>query len=224
MGKVIRSTYPAEFSIGILILIFGIAGLLSHQIFDSAAYGPDDNEAVYFGMFTVSMAVVIMVLIMWEEILFPISLKEIDGGMMFRNHRTKLKVQLLIYLTIPVIFTFIYMEYEVNHIRFWIWAAVCMVPPVLEKIFSGINNYNDFLQLTNEFVGYKNNEKEGVYQISTVQSFEILNDERNIIEKVKLVFKNNDTLIIDLDEMELEDFYFAIENYIKTHYQHLLKA
>jgi len=224
MGKVIRSTYPAEFSIGILILIFGIAGLLSHQIFDSAAYGPDENEAVYFGMFLVSMAVVIMVLIMWEEILFPISLKEIDGGMMFRNHRTKLKVQLLIYLTIPAIFTFIYMEYEVNHIRFWIWAGVCMIPPVLEKIFSGINNYNDFLQLTNEFVGYKNNEKEGIYQISTVQSIEILNDERNIIEKIKLVFKNNDTLIIDLDEMELEDFYFAIENYIKTHYQHLMKA
>lgn len=224
MGKVIRSTYPAEFSIGILILIFGIAGLLSHQIFDSSAYGPDENETVYFGMFLVSMAVVIMVLIMWEEILFPVSLKEIDGGMMFRNHRTKLRIQLFIYLTIPAIFTFIYLEYEVNHIRFWIWAAVCMVPPVLEKIFSGINNYNDFLQLTNEFVSYKNNEKEGVYQINTVQNLEILNDERNIIEKIKLVFKNNDTLIIDLDEMELDDFYIAIENYIKTHYQHLLKA
>jgi len=224
MGKIIRSTYPAEFSIGILILIFGIAGLLSHQIFDSSAYGPDEDEAVYFGMFLVSIAVVIMVLIMWEEILFPIKLKEVDGGMMFRNHRTKLKVQLLIYLTIPAIFTFIYLEYEVNHIRFWIWAAVCMVPPVLEKIFSGINNYNDFLRLTNEIVEYKNNEKEGVFEIKTVQSLEILNDERNIIEKIKLVFKNNDTLIIDLDEMELEDFYYAIDHYIKTHYQYLLKG
>jgi hypothetical protein len=224
MGKIIRSTYPAEFSIGILILIFGIAGLLSHQIFDSSFYGPDEEESVYFGMFMVSIAVVIMVLIMWEEILFPISLKEVDGGMMFRNHRTKLKVQLLIYLSIPAIFTFIYLEYEVNHIRFWIWAAVCMVPPVLEKIFSGINNYNDFLRLTNEFIEYKNNEKEGVYEIKTVESIQILNDERNIIEKLKVTFKNSETLIIDLDEMELEDFYYAIDHYIKTHYPHLLKA
>ncbi|MDB5258664.1 MAG: putative heavy metal rane efflux protein [Chitinophagaceae bacterium] len=224
MAKIIRSTYPAEFSIGILILIFGIAGLLSHQIFDSAAYGPDEDEAIYFGMFLVSIAVVIMVLIMWEEILFPIKLKEVDGGMMFRNHRTKLKVQLFIYLSIPAIFTFIYLEYEVNHIRFWIWAAVCMVPPVLEKIFSGINNYNDFLRLTNEIIEYKNNELEGIYEVKTVKSVSIRKDEGKHIEKFDLVFVNGDTLVIDLDEMELEDFYFAIENYVETHYKHLLNA
>jgi hypothetical protein len=223
MGKIIRPTYPKEVSIGVLLLIFIFSYLLSHQIFDVRVHELKENKDVYYGMFLVSVAVIIMVLIMWEEILFPIKIKEIDGGMIFRNHRTKLKAQLLIYCTIPAIFTFIYMEYEVNHIRFIIWAAVCMIPPVVEKIFSGINNYNDFLRLTDREVAYKNNEKEGTFQLTAIQNISIIEDERKVIHKVQLVLKNNDQVTIDLDEMELDDFFPSIDSYIATHYKHMVK-
>jgi len=224
MGKIIRPTYPKEVSIGVLILIFIFSYLLSHQIFDVRVHELKENKHVYYGMFLVSIAVVTMVLIMWEEILFPIKIKEIEGGgMIFRNHRTKLKVQLLIYLTIPAIFTFIYLEYEVNHVRFIIWAAVCMIPPVIEKIFSGINNYNDYLKLTYKKIEYKNNEKEGSFKLGELQHVAIVEDERKVIHKIELLLKNNDTVFIDLDEMELDDFYDSIDTFINTHYKQLLK-
>ena len=130
MGKIIRPTYPKEFSIGLMLLIFVIAGLLSHQIFNVPYSKLAENLNVFFGMFLVGIAVVIMVLIIWEEILFPIKTKEVNGGMVFRNHGAKLKTQIFIYCSIPAIFCFIYFEYEVNHVRFFIWATVCMVAPV----------------------------------------------------------------------------------------------
>jgi hypothetical protein len=223
MGKIIRPTYPKEVSIGVLLLIFIFSYLLSHQIFDVRVHELKENKHVYYGMFLVSIAVIIMVLIMWEEILFPIKIKEIKDGMIFRNHRTKLKAQLLIYCSIPAIFVFIYLEYEVNHVRFIIWAAICMVPPVIEKIFSGINNYNDFLKLTTRKIEYKNNEKEGSFRVGKIQHVEIIKDERKVIHKIQLVFKNNDAVTIDLDEMELDDFYDSIDTFITTHYAPLLK-
>jgi hypothetical protein len=223
MGKIIRSTYPAGFSIGVLLLIFIIATFLSHQIFEVPIHDLDQNINVYYGMFLVGVAVIIMTLIMWEEILFPIKLKAVDGGLVFRNHRTKLKAQVLIYFSIPAIFTFIYFEYEVNHIRFFLWAAACMIPPVIEKIFSGLNNYNDYLQLTSEKIEYKNNEKVGSFKLKDLQSIAVINDERNIIQKIQLIHKNDAEVIIDLDEMELEAFYSSISKYITTNYKHLLK-
>ena len=223
MRKVIRSTYPAEFSLGLLFLIFAISGLLSHQIFDVPLHTIGDEENVYLGMFLVSAAVIIMVLIIWEEILFPIKVKEKNGGVVFKNHITKLKVQILIYSLIPAIFVFVYFEYEVNHIRFFIWAAVCMIPPVLEKLVSGINNHNDFLNLNKDKIAYKNNEKEGSYRISDILNISMLKDERDIIHKIELVLKTNDSVIIDLDEMELEDYYIYIEKFITSRYKHLLK-
>jgi hypothetical protein len=223
MRKEIRPTYPAEFSIGMLALIFVIAGLLSHQIFDVPFSDLDQNKSVYFGMVLVGIAVVIMLLIIWEEILFPINTKEVQGGVVFRNHGTKLKTQLLIYCSIPAIFGFIYFEYDVNHFRFFIWAAICVGAPVLEKIASGINNYNDFLELTNEKIEFKDNKKGGCFKIKEIESINIIKDERNIIHKIQLLFKNNDHVTIDLDEMELEAFYDSIYKFITIHYKHLLK-
>jgi hypothetical protein len=222
MGKIIRPTYPREFSIGILLLIGVIACFLSHQIFDVPIHALNKNKNVYFGMFLVSIAVINMVLILWEQILFPIRVKEVDGGMVFRNHSTKLITQVLIYSTIPAIFVFIYLNYDIKPIRFGIWAAVCIIPPVIEKIVSGINNYNDFLKLTNETIEYKNNEKEGAFKIGDIQSLAILQDDRKIIEKLQLTFTNKDSVTIDLDEMELDAFYDSINSYIKAHYIHLL--
>jgi hypothetical protein len=223
MGKIVRSTYPAEFSIGILALIFIITSILSHQIFAVPFSDLNEHKSVYFGMFLVGMAVVIMILIIWEEILFPIKVVEVNGGVVFRNHRTKLLTQSLIYCSIPVIFIFIYFEYKVNHVRFFIWAAVCMAAPVLEKIASGINNYNDFLIMTNEKIEFKDNDKAGNFEIRDLKSITIINDERNIIHKIQLT-TNNDNVIIDLDEMELDAFYDSIKKYITAHYGHLLKV
>lgn len=223
LGKTIRSTYPKEISIGVLILVFFIAYALSHQIFTVPFTALKQNTEVYFGMFLVSMAVIIMVLILWEEILFPIKLKEIEGGVLFRNHRQKIQVQALIYLCIPAIFAFIYLEYEVNHVRFFIWAAICMVPPVLSKIGSGINNYNDFLALTDYTIEYKNNEKEGCIKLVDIRHITVLREEGGTIKSLDLAFTDQTNLVIDLDEMELEDFIDAIDEFISKHYPHLLK-
>jgi len=226
MGKkktLIRRTYLPEVSIGILLLMFVIAYFLSHQIFEVRLHDLDEDNGVYFGMFLVTVALLNMVMIMWEDLLFPIRIKEIEGGAIFRNHRTKLKVQALIYCTIPAIFTFIYFEYEVNHIRFFIWVIVCMLPPIVDKLISGINNYNDFLTLTDKTIEYRNNNKEGHFMVEDIQHMTIIKDERKVIEKIQLLFKGNHTVTIDLDEMELDAFYHAIFKYIISHYEHLLK-
>ena len=224
MGKIIRKTYPTEFSMGILLLIFIISGFLSPELFDVPLHDLHQYRGVALGMFLVSIAVIIMILIMWEEILFPIKLKSQDGGILFRNHSSKLKTQILIYCSIPAIFIFVYLKYELHIIRFLLWTAVCMLPPVIDKIASGINNYNDFLKLTNDAIVYKNNEKEGAFRIQDVEYLKVIKDDRNVIIKIQLLFKNNDHITIDLDEMELDAFYVYINKYITNHYKHLLKS
>lgn len=222
MSKIIRPTYPVGFSLGLLILIFVITFFLSHQIFEVRLHDLNDNIGVYFGMFLATCAVIIMILIIWEEFLFPIEIKSVNDGMIFRNHRNKLKIQLLIYCTIPAIFGFIYYEYEVNMFRFVIWATVCTVLPAVEKIFSGINNYNDFLKLTTKEISYKNNEKEGNFILTEVKKITVINDERRIIAKIQLHLNDNEKTIIDLDEMELDAFYDSISLFITTNYANLV--
>ena len=220
MGKTIRPTYPMEFSIGILLLIFVLSLFLSHQIFEVSG---NSERNLYIPAVLVSSAVIIMLLVLWEEFLFPVHIKAEAGGFVFRNHRSKLRKQLLIYLVIPVIFVFLYMEYEVNLIRFIAWAAVCIIAPVAGKLISGIKNYNDFLKLSPASIEYKNNEKEGRFELTTLQQILLIKDERNILHKVQLVLKDNTNVTIDLDEMEIEDFYNSINSFITTHYKTLVK-
>lgn len=222
MRKIIRPRYSIELSIGLLLLIFMIAFFLSHQIFNTSHLA--DGENVYFGTFLVSIAVIIMVLVLWEEFLFPIHVKpEHDGGVIFRNHRNKLKTQLLIYCLIPIIFGFIYVTYEVNLIRFIIWAVIGMTLPVAGKLISGLKNYNDFLKLTNTQIEYKNNEKVGVFDLKQVQRIELIRDERKVLHKIQLSLITGSQVMIDLDEMELEEFLTSIDTFITTHYGSLLK-
>jgi hypothetical protein len=219
MGKLVRATYPPAFSFGLLILIFLLSCFLSHQIFDVPF---SKSESVYFGMILVGIAVIIMILILWEEFLFPIKVKEIDGEIIFRNHRTKLKAQILMYCFIPAIFCFIYFEYDVNHFRFWIWAAVCMIAPVAETIHSGINNYNDFLRFSDKEIEYKNNEKEGCFQVKDIKNIMIITVKGKTAHKIQLSLNNGNAETIDLDEMELENFYEVIYNYTTRHYKNLV--
>jgi hypothetical protein len=122
MTKLIRPTYPTQFSVGLLILLFIIAFFLSHQIFEVPMHEMKHNKDVYLGMFLAGASVIIMILIVWEEILFPIKVKLVKGGMVFRNFRTKLYAQLIIYCSIPAIYAFIYFYFDddVNHTRFFI--------------------------------------------------------------------------------------------------------
>ncbi len=223
MKKLIRPTYPKEFSVGLLLLIFTICCFLAPQIFIIPIQGLIENTDILIGVFLVSVAVIIMILIMWEEILFPIRLKEIDGGIIFRNRQSKLRVQVIMYCCIPAIFLYIYLKYDVKHFRFLLWAAVCMIPPVMDKIISGVTNYEDFLKLTVTQMEYKNNEKEGRIAVQDIQRIEILTDETDVMNKLQLHLKNDTIIQIDVDEMELEVFYESIQAFISTKYSDLLK-
>jgi hypothetical protein len=224
MGKIIRKTYPVEFSIGLLLLVFALSFFLSGQIFEIPHRELNQGKNTYVGMFLVSCAVVIMLLVLWEEFLFPVRVKSVNGGVVFRNHRNKLKKQVLIYCVIPAIFGFIYREYEVSLVSFIVWAAVCIILPVTGKLISGIKNYNDFLSLTNDTIEYKNNEKAGTFKLVDVHQITLIKDERSTLHKIQLLTTGSNHVIIDLDEMELDAFFDAIDKFITARYKSLVKT
>jgi hypothetical protein len=224
MGKIIRKTYPLEFSIGLLLLVFALSFFLSGQIFEISHRELDGGRNTYLGMFLVSCAVVIMLLVLWEEFLFPVRVKPVNDGVVFRNHRNKLKKQVLIYCVIPAIFGFIYVKYDVNLVRFTVWAAVCIIAPVTGKLISGIKNYNDFLSLTKDTIEYKNNEKVGAFRLTDLQHITLIKDERSVLHKIQLLTSDNNHVTIDLDEMELEAFFDSIDKFISVRYKNLLKT
>lgn len=182
-----------------------------------------DGGSPLLGMFLAGTAVVIMALILWEEFLFPVRIKPTEDKVIFKNHFTKLKTQILIYCIIPVIVGFIFFNYEISYVPFSIWAAVCVIAPVAGKLMSGIKNYNDFLKLTNDTIEYKNNEKEGVLRVREIREIVLIKDEDDVLHKVQVQMQNNNQVIIDLDEMELEAYYQTIDEFIKGHYKGLVK-
>jgi hypothetical protein len=223
MAKIIRPTYPVEFSIGFLLLIFVLSSFLSFEIFAVTWHEIMEGGSPLFGMLLAGVPVVIMALILWEEFLFPVRIKPVEEQIVFKNHFTKLKTQVLIYCVIPVIVGFIYFNYKVSYIPFLIWAAVCVFAPVAGKLISGIKNYNDFLKLTNERIEYKNNEKQGVLRVSEIREIRLIKDEGNVLHKVQVLMSDDHLEVIDLDEMELEAYYQTIDEFIKGHYSGLVK-
>ena len=223
MAKIIRPRYSVELSIGVLLLIFLLSFFLSPQIFNVSWRELIEGTPMYVPMFLASIAVIIMVLILWEDFLFPIKVKPIEGEVVFRNHRTKLKTQLLIYLLIPIIFIYVYIAYKVSLVRFIIWASLCITAPVAGKLKSGIKNYNDFLKLTDDTIEYKNNEKEGILPVKDIQHIILIKDVGKVIHKVQVVMNTQQQIIIDLDEMELEAYYETIDKFINAHFRKLLK-
>ncbi len=110
-----------------------------------------------------------MVLILWEEFLFPIQIKPAENGVIFRNHRTKLKTQLLIYSPpppLPDTHHFCICLSQLRGARHTLYhlGNVCCILPVVLKLLSGINNYNDFLKLTLDSIEYKNNKRNGCFR------------------------------------------------------------
>lgn len=223
MAKLIRKTYPKEVSIGLLLLVFVITAFLSHQIFEGRAAVLNEGKNTYLGAVMIGSAVVIMMLVLWEEFLFPIHVKIDTDRVVFSNHRSKLKKQAAIFLMIPIIFAAVYTLYAVNIVGFIIWAGICIISPVLGKLISGIKNYNDFLALTDETIEYKNNEKEGVYQLKDVKQIVLIKDDTKVLHKIQLILSNGQPVLIDLDEMEIEAFYISIDEYLNQHYKNLVK-
>ena len=219
MAKIVRKSLPLEISIGLLLLIFVLSFLLAGQVFSNTQA---EGINVYYGMALVSVAVIVMVLVLWEELLFPVRIKPEQNEVVFRNHSTKLKFQVLIWLVIPVIFWFIYSTYALNHVRFYIWASIITFLPVIGKLFSGINNYNDFLKLTDDAITYKNNRETGTFAVSQLKHITLVKDERKVLHKIELLLVDGNTVTIDLDEMELEAFLETIEQYIGIHYGRLI--
>lgn len=215
MAKIVRKSLPLEISIGLLLLIFVLSFLLAGQVFSNTQ---PEGTNVYFGMVLVSVAVIVMVLVLWEELLFPVRIKPEQNEVVFRNHRTKLKIQAMIWCVIPVIFWFIYANFTLNPVRFYIWASIITLLPVIGKLFSGINNYNDFLKLTDEAIIYKNNRKTGTFAVSELKHLTLVKDERKVLHKIELLLVDGKTVTIDLDEMELEAFLETIDQYIAIHY------
>jgi len=218
MAKIIRPTYPKEFSIGILLLIFVLSSFLSFEIFAVRWQEILEGSSPTFGMLLSGLAVVLMALILWEEFLFPVRFKPTENEIVFRNHSTKLQTQILIYCVIPVIVGFIYWNYEVATIPFLIWAAICLISPVAGKLASGVRNYNDFLKLTSDTIEFKNNEKEGVLHVNDIQEIILIKDEANVLHKVQVQMLNNSLVMIDLDEMELDEYCHTIEKFVTGHY------
>lgn len=223
MAKIIRPRYPVEVSIGLLLLIFLLSGFLSLQIFKDTWTDMVDGGRVLSGMALVGAAVVIMVLILWEDFLFPIKVTPTKDEVVFRNHRHKLFIQMLIYLAIPVIFVFIYLFYEINPVRFVIWASILMGFPVAVKLFSGVRNYNDFLKLSYTHISYQNNEKTGTFDIRQVKQLVPIRDDYRVLHKIEVVLDDGQRVTIDLDEMELEEYFLAIDQALSVHYKNLLQ-
>jgi hypothetical protein len=223
MAKIVRPTYPLEFSIGLLLLIFALSTFLSFEIFTVKWREVMEGNGPLPGMLLSGIAVVIMALILWEEFLFPVRIKPVEDQIIFRNHFTKLRTQVLMYCAIPVIVFFIYFNYKVSNIPFFIWASICLISPVAGKLISGIRNYNDFLKLTNDTIEYKNNEKEGVLRVRDIQAIILIKDEGSVLHKIQVLMLNDSKVVIDLDEMELEPYYQTIDGFINGHYKALVK-
>jgi hypothetical protein len=222
MAKIIRPAYPKEFSVGLLLLIFALSSFLSIEIFDVSWRQLRSGNGAIVGAFLAGFGVVVMALILWEEFLFPVRIKPVEDEIVFRNHFTKLKTEVLIYCIIPVIGVFIFMNYKIHYVPFGIWVLICVFAP-LRKLFSGVKNYNDFLKLTNDTIEYKDNEKEGVLNVSDINGIVLIKDESNVVHKLQIDMRNDKQVIIDLDEMELEAYYQTIEQFMKGHYKTLVR-
>lgn len=222
MKKTIRKRLPRNISLGILILIFALVYFLAGQLFVNERSSFGSFEQIYLDNFLVSTAVLIMILILWEEVLFPVHVKRVNDGHLFHNHRTKLWFQAVLYLIIPVIVVFLFLNYEVNALRFFGWAFVVVVFPVVGKLMSGIRNYNDFLLISPTGLSFKDNDHEGTYDVSQIQKVALTKDESGALNELILHLNSGGQETIKLYQMELDDFIEHIEKYLKETFHSLM--
>lgn len=222
MKKIVRHSYPIEISLLILSFVFLVASFLAYDIFYIPFNHAVRRSLPYGGIFLIAGAVVIAMLVIWEELLFTVAVKTNIEILKVRNHRAKLLIQALLYPIIPLLFYFVYQYYNIRMTHFYIWLGFCTIVPIVVKIFSGFKNFHDFLILTAEEIEYKNNELEGKYKVSEITYITLVKDNDHILSKMILGLKDSE-LVIDLDEMELEDYYENIQEFVKLKYKNLLR-
>lgn len=222
MRKIVRHSYPIEISLLILSFVFLVSCFLAYDIFYIPFNHAVRRSLPYGGIFLVAAAVVIAMLVIWEELLFAVAVKHNTEILKVRNHRTKLLIQAVIYPVIPLLFFLVYKYYNIRMTHFYIWLAVCALVPLVVKIFSGFKNFNDFLKLSSTEIDYKNNAKQGKYDVAKLSFITLVKDNDHILTKLILGLKDSE-LTIDLDEMELEDYYDSIEEFVKRTYKNLLR-
>lgn len=221
MKETIRKSLPRNLSIGVLILIFAMVYFLAAQLFKKGHTDLIGVSNIHLAYFLVSMAVLVMILILWEELLFPVRIKREADGFIFRNHRNKLKFQAAMYMIIPAIVVFLYLNYEVSMFRFFGWAAVVLILPAIGKLKSGINNYNDFLTLTPSKIEFKDNDHEGSYKVEDIQKLQLTKDDTDGLDELILGLKSGEEVRVQVHQMELDDFFESIEEYVSGTYQTL---
>lgn len=223
MKKVVRQAYPIEVRAMILAFIFLVACFFTRDIFNITIHYSEEQKTAYVGMLLVGSAIVIALLVMWEELLFPVVINKNDSVLKVRNHRRNLLAQTFVYLTIPAIFTIIYLYFNIrNMFHFEIWACICIVIPLVANIFSGIKNYNDFLSLSPTEIQYKNDEKEGKYLIGEIKYISLVKEHDNLPHKLILGVADAE-VCIDLDEMELHAYYENVQEFVFKTYRNILR-
>ena len=56
-----------------------------------------------------------------------------------------------------------------------------------------------------------------------VQQIELIKDEGKVLHKIQLILSSGQSVLIDLDEMELEEFFIPIDQFLNQHYNTLVK-
>ena len=75
--------------------------------------------------------------------------------------------------------------------------------------------------MTDKAIEFKNNQKSAVFAIGDIQRIKLMRDQDKILHKMEVTTKAGSE-IIDLDEMELDAFLVAIDQYASEHYRILL--
>ncbi len=69
MKKLIRASYPVEINVIILLSLYFFAVVFSYEMFDVRFHNPEHLENSYPGMALFGVAVVLAIMIVWEELL-----------------------------------------------------------------------------------------------------------------------------------------------------------
>jgi len=59
--------------------------------------------------------------------------------------------------------------------------------------------------------------------VGRIREIRLIKDEANVLHKLHVRMLDNREVVIDLDEMELEEYYQTIDEFIKGHYKGLVK-
>ncbi len=222
MKKLQHPVQRTELDIVVISVIFLVAFFLSNPIFNLSYRDPVERNIAYTGMLLIGIAAMLVTLIVWENLLFSVQLKKVEGGVRVSNHTRKNVIQALLYAAVLVIFLVVFLFYPVHQNHFQVCLGLFTIIPVGHKVISGIRNSNPFLKLTRSEIQFRNHRKRGRFELKKIQYIRIIKGAGNTISKLRLGIDDSE-VTIDLDEMHVNAFDDNISDYIRTNYTTLLK-